>query len=147
MEFDPSPYYSQAPQVQRHEIGRLRQFIQETEFHRSHMYHQLNILAPKIATPEDQLQYVGLLQEIRNSEAALAQHHQALTKMLALVPLEYPRQLTDQVRREIYHLYHASRYTQEHLAEHYGVSQSTVHRIVTGEPPPPLSGVNAHSLT
>lgn len=147
MDLNPSPYYSQAPQMQRHEVARMRQFMQELEFHRNNLYQQLNLLAPRISSPEDQLRYAGLIQQIRDTEASLGQHHQTLTQMLAMVPMEYPRQLTDQVKREIYHLYHASRYTQEQLANHYGVSQSTIHRIVTGEAPPPLNGVNAHSLT
>ncbi|WP_038497454.1 helix-turn-helix domain-containing protein [Janthinobacterium agaricidamnosum] len=141
-----SPIYAQAPQVQRQEIARIRQLIQEMEFHRNNMYSQLSIMAPRIATPEDQLQYVGLMTKIRETEAALGQHIQYLNQMLALVPMDFSRQISDQVKREIYHLYHASRYTQEQLAEHYGVSQSTVHRIVTGEPPPQLMGVNPNSL-
>ncbi|WP_333689273.1 hypothetical protein [Methylococcus capsulatus] len=142
----PAPIYSQAPQVQRHEIARIRQFIQELEFHRANMYQQLSILAPQIATAEQQFQYVGLIQKIRETEQALVQHSQYLNEMLNLVPMEFSRQVPDQVRREIYHLYHAGRYTQEQLASHYGVSQSTVHRIVAGDPPPQLSGINPNSL-
>lgn len=145
--FQPTPFYSQAPQVQRHEIARLRQCLHELEFHRNNMYSQLSILAPRIATPEHQLEYAGLMQKIRDTETALEQHAQYLNQMLALVPLDFGRQIPDQVRREIYHLYHASRFNQEQLAQQYGVSQSTVHRIVTGDPPPQLSGVNPHSLT
>lgn len=146
MEFQPAPIYAQAPQVQRHEIARIRQFMHELEFHRNNMYHQLSILAPQIATMEDQLHYVGLMNKIRETEAALGQHNQHLSQMLAMVPMDFSRQIPDQVRREIYHLYHAARYTQEQLAEHYGVSQSTVHRIVTGDHPPQLAGVNPNSL-
>lgn len=147
MDHNPSPYYSQAPQMQRQEIARMRQFMYELEFHRSNLYQQLNLLAPRISSPEDQLQYVGLVQQIQQTEASLGQHHQTLTQLLAMVPPENSRQISDQVRREIYHYYHAARYTQEQLANQYGVSQSTVHRIVNGEPPAPLVGVNTHSLT
>ena len=147
MAFSPSPYYSQAPQMQQHEVARMRQFMHELEFHRGNLYQQLNLLAPRISSAEDQLQYAGLIQQIRETEASLAQHHQTLTQLLALVPPENSRQISDQVKREIYHYYHVGRYTQEQLASQYGVSQSTVNRIVNGEPPAPLAGINAHSLT
>jgi len=142
----PTHLYSPAPQVQRHEIARTRQFMCELEFHRTNMYQQLSILATQISTPEQQLEYVGLLQKIRATEQSLVQHNEHLTKMLAMVPAEFSRTIPDQIKREIYHLYHAGRYTQEQLATHYGVSQSTVHRIVTGEPPPQWTGVNPNSL-
>jgi uncharacterized protein YjcR len=143
----PTPFYSQAPQVQRHEIARIRQFMHESELHLANMYQQLSILATQISTPEQQLEYARLIQKIRETQQSLVQHNEYLTQMLAMVPTEFPRTISDQVKREIYHLYHAGRYTQEHLAAHYGVSQSTVHRIVTGEAPPQLSGVNPNSLT
>ncbi|ASL25592.1 helix-turn-helix domain-containing protein [Azotobacter chroococcum] len=142
----PSAYYAQAPEVQRHEIARIRQFMHELELHRANMYRQLSILATRIATPEQQLEYVGLIQKIRETEQVLIQHNDYLNQMLAMVPMEYSRQIPDQVKREIYHLYHAGRYTQEQLAAHYGVSQSTVHRIVAGDAPPQLAGVNPNSL-
>ncbi len=147
MSFVPTPFYSQAPQVQRNEIARIRQFMYELEFHRANMYQQLSILATQISTSEQQLEYVSLIQKIRETEQSLAQHNEYLSQMLAMVPIDFSRTIPDQVKREIYHLYHAGRYTQEQLAEHYGVSQSTVHRIVTGEAPPQLSGVNPSSLT
>lgn len=146
MDFTPSPFYAPGPQMQRHEVARIRQFMQDLEFHRNNLYAQLNVLAPRIESAEDQMRYVQLVQEIRNTESSLGQHHQILTQMLNMVPMEFPRQVSDHVKREIYHLYHAARYTQDQLATHYGVSQSTVNRIVNGDPPPPLADVNTHSL-
>lgn len=143
----PPAYYVQAPQVQRHEIARIRQFMYELTQHRDNMYRQLSMLAPQIATSKQQLEYVGLIQKIRGTEQALTEHNNYLNQMLAMAQPEYSRQIPDQVKREIYHLYHAGRYTQELLAEQYGVSQSTVHRIVTGDAPPQLAGVNPNSLT
>lgn len=148
MSFQPTTstaLYSQAFQVQRHEIARIRQFMHELEMHRANLYQQLSILATQIATPEDQLRYVGLIQKIRETEASLSDRQNYLTEILAMVPTEFSRNIPDQVKREIYHLYHAGRYTQEHLAAHYGVSQSTVNRIVNGEAPPQLAGVNPNS--
>lgn len=150
MPFDPTAYtafYAQAPQVQRHEIARMRQFMSDLESHRSSMYQHLSILATKISSHEDQLEYARLIQKIRETDQALSQHGETLKQMLDMVPMEFPRQVSDQVKREIYHLYHAGKYTQEDLASHYGVSQSTVHRTVTGEEPPQLSGVNPNSFT
>ncbi|MGJ0637612.1 hypothetical protein [Xenorhabdus bovienii] len=90
--------------------------------------------------------HVGWMQKIRDTELNLVQHHNILNQMLAMIPMDSSRQISDHVKREIYHLYHAGRYTQEQLAAHFGVSQST-HRIVTGEAPPQLAGVNPNSLT
>lgn len=151
MPFDASPtasvYYAQAPQVQRHEIARMRQFMHELEHHRASMYQRLSILATQIASPNDQLEYARLIQQIRETEQELARHSEILSQMMGMIPMEFSRQIPDQVRREIYHLYHAGRYTQEDLASHYSVSQSTVHRIVNGEEPSQLAGVNPNSLT
>ena len=145
--FDQGFIYSQAPQIQQHEIARIRQFIHELEMLRNQMDQHMSLLASRMSTPEQQLEYVGLIQKIRETEGALAQHGQYLSQLLSMVPMDFPRQVSEQVKREIYHLYHAGRYTQQHLAEHYGVSQSTVHRIVSGDSPSQINGVNPNSLT
>lgn len=132
--------------MQQHELARLRQTIMELEFHQSNLISQLNALAMRISTPEDHMQYAQLLGLINGTRASLEQHVSALHQLLALVPAESGRQVSDQAKREIYHLYHASRYTQEALAMQYGVSQSTVNRIVNGAPPQPLGNVNTASL-
>lgn len=143
----PSAIYAEAPQVQRHEIARIRQFIHELEWHRANIFQQMSILAAQISTPEQQMEYVQLIQQVRETEQSLAHHQEHLNQMLTMVPMEYSRHIPDQVRREIYHLYQAGRYTQDELATHYGVSQSTVHRVVSGDPPSQLSGINPNSLT
>ncbi|EKU30136.1 MULTISPECIES: hypothetical protein [Alcaligenes] len=140
-------YYSQAPQVQQHEIGRIRQFIMELEWQQSNLFSQLTLLGTRLVTPEDRLRYVNLLAQYHQNQDSLNQHGTVLQEMLALLPVEQGRvQISDQVKREIYHLYHASRYTQEALASQYGISQSSVQRIVTGPAPAPLNGVNTASL-
>ncbi|MHC3431698.1 hypothetical protein [Delftia lacustris] len=139
-------YYSQAPQMQQHEIGRLRQFIMELEFQQNNLASHLNLLAPRITTPEDQLQYVKLLAQYNQNKSTLDQQVTTLQKMLALVPMDSGRAISDQVKREVYHLYHASRYTQDALAAQYGISQSSVQRIVNGPAPLPLGNVNTASL-
>ena len=139
-------FFSQAPQVQRHEIARIQQFMQELDFHRTNMYQQLSILATRISTPEQQLEYAGLIQKIRDTEENLVSHNNYLNQIMSMIPMEQPRQVSDHVKREIYHLYHAGRYTQDQLAQHYMVSQTTVHRIVTGDAPVQLAGVNPNSI-
>lgn len=140
-------YYSQAPQVQQHEVGRIRQFIMELEWQQANLLSQLNLLATRIVSPDDQLAYARLVGQYNQNQAVLAQQVTTLQQMLALVPFDQGRQqISEQTKREIYHLYHASRYTQEALATQYGISQSSVQRIVTGPPPTPLNGVNIASL-
>ena len=140
-------YFSQAPQVQQHEVGRIRQFIMELEWQQTNLLSQLNFLATRIVSPDDQLAFARLLGQYNQNTAALHQQVTTLQQMLALFPSEQGRQqISEQTKREIYHLYHASRYTQDALATHYGISQTSVQRIVTGPPPAPLNGVNTSSL-
>lgn len=140
-------YYSQAPQVQQHEIGRIRQFITELEFQQKTLISQLTILSTNITSDNDQLQYIQLIQQYNQNKDILSQQVTTLQKMLALFPSDQGRsQISEQTKREIYHLYHAGRYTQEALAIQYGISQTSVQRIVKGQPPIPLNGVNTASL-
>jgi hypothetical protein len=140
-------YYSQAPQVQQHEIGRIRQFIMELEWQQKNLLSQLTILSTRINSPEDQLKYACLVKEYNDNQAAISNQVTTLQRILALFPSEQGRpQISEQTKREIYHLYHASRYTQEALAIQYGISQTSVQRIVTGPAPAPLNGVNTSSL-
>ena len=143
----PTAFYSQAPQVQRHEIARIRQLIHDLENHHANLFNQLSILATEVDTPEDQLRYAGLVQKIRETRKSLMDHSKYLEELLTIAPTDFSRNISDQVKREIFHLYSAGRYTQDELANQYAVSQSTVHRIVTGEAPLQLTGVNLGSLT
>jgi hypothetical protein len=140
-------YYSQAPQVQQHEVGRIRQFIMELEWQQTNLLSQLNLLATRIVSADDQLTYARLIGQYNQNQAVLGQQVTTLQQMLALLPSDQGRQqISEQTKREIYHLYHASRYTQDALATQYGISQTSVQRIVTGPPPAPLNGVNTASL-
>lgn len=140
-------YYSQAPQVQQHEVGRIRQFIMELEWQQTNLLSQLNLLATRIVSMDDRMMYAKLVGQYNQNQAALTQQVTVLQQMLALLPSDEGRQkISEQTKREIYHLYHASRHTQEALAIQYGISQTSVQRIVTGPPPPPLNGVNTASL-
>jgi hypothetical protein len=140
-------YYSQAPQVQQHEVGRIRQCIMELEWQQNNLLSQLNLLATRIVSMDDRLEYARLVGLYNNTQATLGQYVTTLQQMLALIPSDQGRiQISEQTKREIYHFYHASRYTQEALAAQYGISQTSVQRIVTGPPPAPLNGVNTASL-
>lgn len=140
-------YYSQAPQVQQHEVGRIRQFIMELEWQQTSLLSQLNLLATRIVSADDHLAYARLIGQYNQNKTALGQQVTILQQMLALLPSDQGRQqISEQTKREIYHLYHAARYTQDALAMQYGISQTSVQRIVTGPPPAPLNGVNTASL-
>lgn len=140
-------YYSKAPQVQQHEVGRIRQFIMELEWQQTNLLSQLNLLATRIVSADDQLAYARLVGQYRQNQAVLGQQVTTFQQMLALLPSDQGRpQISDQTKREIYHLYHAGRYTQDALATQYGISQTSVQRIVSGPPPAPLNGVNTSSL-
>jgi hypothetical protein len=104
-------------------------------------------LATRLVSAEGQLEYARLLVQYNGNRAALDQHVKTIQQMLAILPSDQGRpHISEQTKREIYHLYHASRYTQEALAAQYGISQTSVQRIVTGPPPAPLYGVNTSSL-
>lgn len=150
--FDPSnppnAYYSPAPQVQRHEIARIRQFINELEYMRGSLMTQLNLLATQVSTADKQMQYVQLLNAYQTNEQNLQQQANLLSQMLTMAGADsQPRTLSEQTKREIYHLYQSGRYKQEELADQYVTSQATVSRIVKGDAPAPLQGVNPNSLT
>jgi hypothetical protein len=146
-EYQSSPAFIQVEQQnQRHEIARLSQFIFELEHHVATIHNRLAYLGQVLATPEQRLEYAQLLMDMNSGMGALHKHRETLQAMLALTQSTFGKQIPDHCRREIYHLYHAGRYTQEQLAGQYGVSQSAVSKIVNGPIPGPIAGVNPQGV-
>ncbi|PUE56519.1 hypothetical protein B9Z44_14890 [Limnohabitans curvus] len=66
--------------------------------------------------------------------------------MINLANITFGKTIPDQCRREISHLYNAGRYTQAQLAAAYGISQSAVSKIINGQIPAPIGGVNPQGI-
>lgn len=141
-----SNYLQMEQQNQRHQIARTRQFIYELEQHIANIYGQLTYLARNL-TSENAFAYTNLLTEFRNSYDQLQNYKNNLVELMNMMPIEFGKTISEQCKREIYHLYHAGRYTQNDLANHYGISQSAVSKIVNGDAPVALSGVNPQGIT
>lgn len=142
-----SPAYVQfAQQNQRHEIARLQQFVYELENYVATVHQRLVYLGSTLRTPEQVMGYSQLQLDFNQSLQSLMQHQATLSQMLSLATPSFEKQISEQCRREIYHLYHAGRYTQVQLAAQYGVSQSAVSKIVNGPAPSPISGVNPQGI-
>jgi len=141
-----SPAYVQyAQQNQRHEIARLQQFVFELENYVATVYQRLVYLSSTL-NPEQLMEYSRLQLDFNQSLQSLQQHQATLSKMLSLATPSFEKQISEQCRREIYHLYHAGRYTQVQLGAQYGVSQSAVSKIVNSPAPSPISGVNPQGI-
>ena len=141
-----SGYTQMEQQNQRHQIARTRQVIYELEQHTANIHGQLTYLDTNL-TPENALDYTNLLPKFRSSFDELQNYKNNLVALMSMMPIEFSKTISEQCKREIYHLYHAGRYTQNELANHYGISQSAVSKIVNGEPPSPLLGVNPQGIS
>lgn len=142
-----SAYIQVEQQNQRHEIARLHQFVVELENYIATLHHRLAYLGQVLATPEQQMEYAQLLMNLNGSMATLHQHRANLNAMITLANLSFGKTIPEQCRREIFHLYHAGRYTQAQLAGQYGISQSAVSKIVNGPVPAPIGGVNPQGIS
>lgn len=146
-EQESAPAYTQiAQQNQRHEIARLYQFVYELENHVATLHNQLVYLGQVLSTQEQRMSYAQLLLELNTSNAALDSHRKNLNAMIQMANINFGKAIPDQCRREIYHLYHAGRYTQAQLAGQYGISQSAVSKIVNDTAPAPIGGVNPQGI-
>ncbi len=132
----------QDTQLQRNEIARMQQLIFDTELHLRHLNDNVMYLGRNIRTQEESIRYASLLVELNQTKDYLNSHYQALNNMIQMANLNFSKTIPEQCRREIYHLYHAGRYTQTQLASQYNVSQSAVNKIVNGAAPLPIEGVN-----
>lgn len=138
--FNQNPsYMQQEQQNQRHHIARLQQVIFELENHVAGLHNNLAYLGRNMRTQNDTVQYVNLLLELNQKLPTLEGYRANLVQMIAMANISYSgTTIPDQCKREIYHLYHAGRYTQDQLARHYGCSQSAVNKIVNGPAPTPV---------
>lgn len=143
---DPNTTYTQNVQVQRHEIARLQQLIQEAENFNANAYQRLVVLAQNIKTQEDMQAYANLQLQFNMSRNAAMQHYATLQQMLQLANVDNGKQISEQARREIYHMYHMGRYNQNELAMQYSISQSAVSKIVNGPAPTSIPGVNPNGV-
>lgn len=133
-------------QIQRHEVARIQQVISEMEWHLKDLHQRATYLGQTMQTEKDRLEYTNLLFQLNQTTTALNTHYDALNKMMSMSNLNFGKNIPEQCRREIYHLYHAGRYNQSQLATHYNVSQSAVSKIVNGQAPVPIEGVNPQGV-
>ncbi|MBT2772120.1 hypothetical protein J7J47_07720 [Halomonas sp. ISL-60] len=123
-------------QVSREELARSRQAITEMEHHYSNYEAQVRMMQNNMKTDEDALKYANLMLELNRCRDNLRRHIDSYNELVRIANVQFPTtRLSDQVKREIYHLYHSNRYTQVQLAQQYGIEQSTVSKIVNGQPP------------
>jgi hypothetical protein len=142
----PSFFQSPVYHIQRHEIARIRQTINDLEQHFNTIYQTATYLGQNLRTHEDTIRYASALLELNQTRDSLQRHYSALNEMIQLANIDFGKTIPDQSRREIYHLYHAGRYTQAQLATQYQISQSAVSKIVNGLAPAPIGGVNPNGI-
>lgn len=131
------PYmYQQQTQVSREELARTRQTIHEFELHLNRLDQQVRMMQTALNSQDDIQRYSNLLFELNRGRAELQRHIKTYNEMIRLANVTHTSRLSEQAKREIYHLYHARRYTQDQLALQYGIQQSTVSKIVNGSAPP-----------
>lgn len=127
---------AQQQQITREELARARQVIVEMQHHCSVYENQVLMLQRTIKDPKDALELARCIVELNQKKEALDSHIHAYNRLIQLANVEFPNnRLSDQARREIYHLYYSGRYTQVQLAEQYGVQQSTISKIINNPQP------------
>lgn len=133
-------------QIQRHEMARLQQTISEMQWHLNGLYQRATLLGQTMQTEQDRYEYANLLFQLNHTSTALNSHIDYLNQMISMANINFGKNIPDQCRREIYHLYYAGRYTQSQLAAQYNVSQSAVSKIINGPAPAPIEGVNPQGI-
>ena len=128
-------YIRQAPQIQRHEIARMQQFVLDLENHVDTIHQKLTLIARTMSSEEDRLRYTTMLLDFNKTIDSLNEHREKLNEMLSMADTNFGKTIPEQCRREIYHLYHSGRYSQVELANQYDISQSAVSKIVNGSMP------------
>ena len=139
-------YVQQAQQIQRHEVARMQQFVYDLEKHVNDLHRHAAYLGQTISTQEESLEYSSLLLKLNQTINSLESHRETLNQMLLLANVSFGKNIPDQSRREIYHYYHAGRYSQAELARQYGISQSAVSKIVNSQAPEPIGSVNPNGI-
>ncbi len=133
-------------QINRHEIARTRQFIDDLIYQHDNLDRYIHSFNFDPANREAFTQYSNALYQLNLLKTNIQENITHYNELINGVNTNFSKSLPDQCKREIYHLYHAGRYTQEALAGHYGVHQSTISKIVNGDAPLPLDGINTHAL-
>jgi hypothetical protein len=135
MHFEPI-IEQQQQQVSREELARSKQAIAELQHHYNTYEAQLRMLQSSMNTQEDAVKYASLMLELNRCRDSLNRHITAYNQLIQLADVQFPTsRLSDQAKKEIYHLYHSGRYNQIQLASHYGIQQSTVSKIINGPQP------------
>jgi len=130
------PYsYQQQNEVSREELARTRQTIHEMERHLNNLDRNVRMMQSNVKTPDDAVKYSSALLELNRGKEDLQRHINSYNDMIRIANITHTSRLSEQAKREIYHLYHSKRYTQDQLAEHYGVQQGTVSKIINGSIP------------
>jgi hypothetical protein len=149
-ELSPAPYTSEyikeAPQIERHQIAKMQQYIYDSENHVKNLQQHLMYIGQTINTKEKSQEYAEKLLILNKTIEELNMHREALSKMIEIADINFGKTIAEQARREIYHFYHAGRYKQADLAKQYCVSQSAISKIVNGEAPGPTKGVNPNGV-
>ncbi|MBE5213312.1 hypothetical protein IG611_01350 [Pectobacterium sp. A535-S3-A17] len=125
-------------QITREQLARTRQAVEEMRLHYDNYEQQVRLMQNNIKTDEDAVRYSSLLLELNRGRDNLNRHINSYNEMVRIANLSFTSRLSDIAKREIYHLYHSGRYTQDQLAAHYGIQQGTVSKIVNGQPPSPI---------
>jgi len=141
-----SEYLQQAPQIQRHEVARMQQFVFDLEKHINDLHQNLTYMGRTMSTTEESVQYSSHLLKLNQTIDSLNTHRQVLNQMLLMSDMNFGKTIPDQSRREIYHYYHAGRFSQAELARQYQISQSAVSKIVNSQAPVRIGGVNPNGV-
>ena len=122
-------------QVSREEIAQLQQTIQGLKQHISNRQRDLYNIGATMKTPEDVLKHSVLQLEQNRDFAHLKSYTSKLEEMLKNAQFNFGKNLSKEVKKQIYHLYKSGKYTQVELANQYNTTQSTVNKIVNGSIP------------
>jgi len=139
-------YVQQSQQIQRHEVARMQQFVFDLEKHINDLHKHVTYIGQTMSSQEESMKYSSLLLELNKTISSLNTHKQTLNQMLQMSGINFGKTIPDQSRREIYHYYHAGRFSQAELARQYGISQSAVSKIVNSQAPMPIGGVNPNGV-
>ena len=116
--------YAESPAMTRSEVATARRSMADLGRSLELVQQQL------LNVPVDQTNAV----EVAEKLLAASRLKEALKHTQAAINASLPHgkgKLSDEARQEIAGFYFTGQYTQETLADHYNVSQSTVHEIVT----------------
>lgn len=126
----PSNYEQSVQQASREEIAQLNQEIHAINKHIQNRQQNLNYLQQTMKTQEDAVVYATLLLEQNKLIDSVKNYTKKLEDMLRISNFNFGNKLSNQTKKEIYHLYHSGKYTQVELANQYNTTQSTISKII-----------------